>query len=87
MFELAKHLQNIRLQKKPYTAPPQEVTIPSNEYIAQRNSFSSTMNIHNFAEQCLTEQRGSSIYNASNQWLAWYAGSNGIHKLTRKSVG
>ena len=63
-----------RLQKKLYTAPPQEVTIPGNEYIEQRNCFSLTMSIHKFAEYP-TEQRGNSTMLATSGWLGmqlWY---------------
>ena len=71
------------IKKIPYTAPPQEVTIPGNEYIEQRNYFSLTMNIHNFAKYP-TKRRDSTML-ATRSWRG-PACSYSIHKLTRLSV-
>jgi len=61
-----------KAQKKPYTTLPQEVAIPGNECIEQRNCFSSALNsalnIQNLAKY-LTDQRGSSTMLGTSSWL------------------
>ena len=69
-----------RLQKKPYTASPQEVIILGNEYIKQRNCFSLTMNILNFANWAMGKQYSS----ASDQWLAWHAATVSASSLANQ---